>query len=85
MPAFDPDRFYVTSDSELLLLGTPGALAQWRTRGEGPRYHKIGRRILYKGDALNQFLEACAIEPTVRRDASTGLASSPRERSLKSL
>ena len=70
MLAFDPDRFYVTTDAELSLLGSPAALAQWRHRGEGPRYHRVGRRILYRGRDLNQFLDQCAVEPTVRRDAS---------------
>ena len=73
MTAFDPDRYYVTTDSELSLLGSPAALAQWRHRGEGPRYHKVGRRILYRGRDLNDFLDQCAVEPTVRRDASNGL------------
>ena len=77
MPTFDPDRFFVTTDSELSLLGSPAALAQWRHRGEGPRYHRVGRRILYLGRDLNRYLDQCAIEPTVRRDASKGSASSP--------
>ena len=67
MPVFEDDRWYVTSDSELLLLGSPNALAQRRTRGEGPRYHRIGRRILYRGSDLNRFLEECAVEPTAHR------------------
>lgn len=75
MPAFDPDRFFVTSDPELSLLGSPAALAQWRHRGEGPRYHKVGRRILYQGEALNQFLESCAVEPPGRRGHSAGSPS----------
>ena len=70
MPAFDPDRFYVTTDSELLLLGTPNALAQRRTRGEGPRYLRVGRRILYRGRDLNEFLDECVIEPACRRGRS---------------
>ena len=36
MPVFEDDRWYVTSDAELLLLGSPNALAQRGTRGEGP-------------------------------------------------
>ena len=54
-------------DSELLLIGSPNALALRRTRGEGPRYHRIGRRILYRGCDLNRFLEECAVEPTAHR------------------
>lgn len=77
MPAFEDDRWYTTSDSELLLLGSPNALAQRRTRGEGPRYHRIGRRILYQGCDLNRFLEECAVEPTAHRGGPARPDSDP--------
>ena len=44
--------------------GSPNALALRRARGKAPRFHRIGRRILYRGVDLNRFLEACAVEPT---------------------
>lgn len=67
MSAFEDDRWYTTSDPELLLIGSPNALALRRSRGEAPRFHRIGRRILYRGVDLNGFLEECAVEPTARR------------------
>lgn len=30
-------------------------LANWRSTGEGPRYTKIGGRVLYPVDAVNQW------------------------------
>ena len=35
MRRFDDERYYVTRDAELQLLGTPAALAKQRSRGEG--------------------------------------------------
>ena len=64
MRRFERDRYYVTTDRELELLGTPDALAKKRSRGEGPRYHKVGRRVLYLGADLNGYLDQCAIDPT---------------------
>ena len=80
MNRFDDDRYYTTSDAELELLGTPAALAKQRSRGEGPRYHKVGKRVLYLGRDLNEFLDSCVIEPACHRDGSAGLraTSGPR-------
>ena len=70
MRRFDEERYYLTTDPELLLLGTPAALAKKRSRGEGPTYHKVGKRVLYRGRDLNRFLDECVIEPTCGRDGS---------------
>ena len=94
MRRFDDERYYVTRDAELQLLGTPAALAKQRSRGEGPRYLKVGKRVLYRGRDLNQYLDECVIEPTCRRggssdrsepgadteEAASGFATVPRER-----
>ena len=75
MPAFDPERYYTTTDSELSLLGSPTALAQRHHRGKSPRYHKVGRRVRYRGRDLNDFLDQCAVEPTTAREAARGTTS----------
>ena len=71
MNRFIDDRYYLTTDPELRLLGTRDSLAQQRSRGQGPRYHKVGRRILYLGRDLNTYLDACVIEPAFSRDSSS--------------
>ena len=63
MYRFDPDRYYHTTDPALALIGTRDALSKQRQRGLGPRYHLIGKRVLYLGSDLNAFLDECAIEP----------------------
>ena len=64
MHRFDPDRYYATTDPDLRVLGTRDAIAKKRSRGEGPRYHRVGRRVLYLGADLNRHLDECAVDPT---------------------
>lgn len=78
MRRFQADRYYRTTAPELELVGTRDALAKQRSRGEGPRYHKIGRRVVYLGRDLNEYLDACVVEPTTRR-AGFGAPAGPGE------
>ena len=61
---FDPDKLYWTNDPALKQLGTYSTLAHWRHQGKGPAFVKCGKRILYRGSALNAWLEAQTVEPT---------------------
>ena len=40
-----------------------GTLPQWRARGQGPRYVKVGRAVRYFEGDLAAFLDARTIEP----------------------
>jgi hypothetical protein len=53
---FQDDRSYVLGDPELSLLGSREKLAQWRHKGRGPAYYKLGRKIIYRGSDLNDWL-----------------------------
>ncbi|QNE18080.1 helix-turn-helix domain-containing protein [Kribbella qitaiheensis] len=35
---------------------TEGTLAQWRHRGEGPPFGRIGRKVFYRVEALDAYL-----------------------------
>ena len=70
MRRFDNDRYYATTDPDLELLGTRHGMAKRRSRGQGPKYVKLGKRVLYLGRDLNAYLDACVIEPTTRRAGS---------------
>lgn len=35
----------------------------WRARGEGPPYHKVGRRCLYRWAEVSAWLESKRVEP----------------------
>lgn len=38
-------------------------LQWWRTKGRGPKYFKVGRRVLYARADLDAFRAACLCEP----------------------
>lgn len=61
---FENESCYVLGDPELELLGDREKLAQWRHKGLGPAYYKLGRKIIYRGSDLNQWVEAKRIEPS---------------------
>jgi len=48
----------LTEDDVAALLGVKtGTLANWRVRGEGPRYTKAGKNIFYRRVAIEDYLE----------------------------
>lgn len=61
---FEDDRNYLLGDPELALLGNREKLAQWRHKGAGPAYYKIGRKVVYRGSDLNDWLAANRVDPS---------------------
>lgn len=61
---FEDERCYVLGDLDLELLGDRDKLAQWRHKGVGPAYYKIGRKVIYRGTDLNDWLAARRIDPS---------------------
>ncbi len=61
---FENNRIYVLGDTELDLLGDREKLAQWRHKGMGPAYYRLGRKIVYRGADLNAWAEASRVDPT---------------------
>ena len=59
---FDHNRNYVLGDPELEILGSREKLAQWRHKGVGPTFYKLGRKIIYQGSDLNDWAEANKVE-----------------------
>ena len=53
MKLFDQNRNYVLGDEELNLIGDRDKLAQWRHKGMGPAFYRLGRKIIYRGEDLN--------------------------------
>jgi hypothetical protein len=60
---FEEKRNYVLGDVELELLGDREKLAQWRHKGIGPAYYKLGRKIIYRGADLNAWADANRVDP----------------------
>ena len=40
----------------------PTTMQWWRTKGRGPRYFKIGRRVMYASADLDAFRAGCLCE-----------------------
>ncbi|WP_417713747.1 helix-turn-helix domain-containing protein [Pseudophaeobacter arcticus] len=64
---FDQNRNYVLGDAELELLGDRDKLAQWRHKGLGPAFYRLGRKIIYRGADLNAWAEANKVDPSKGR------------------
>ena len=62
MRRFDPDGYYRTDNPALEIIATRGTMAQWRHQGTGPRYVRLGGRVLYRGADLNDYLDSHVIE-----------------------
>ena len=60
---FEQNRNYVLGDPELEIIGDREKLAQWRHKGIGPAFYKLGRKIIYRGEDLNTWAEAQRVEP----------------------
>ena len=60
---FEQDRSYVLGDPELNIIGDRAKLAQWRHKGIGPAYYRLGRKIIYRGEDLNAWAEAGRVDP----------------------
>lgn len=56
-----PAKEYVDAEAcaEFTSVST-AQLAEWRSRGGGPRFIKLGRKVLYKVSDLRDFLDASA-------------------------
>jgi len=60
---FENNRNYVLGDNELNLIGDRELLAQWRHKGIGPAYYRLGRKIVYRGVDLNAWADAQRVDP----------------------
>lgn len=43
----------------------PKTLAEWRSRGLGPKYHKVGRHVRYRWTDVEKWLDAQGTEAVV--------------------
>ena len=66
MNLFDSNRNYVLGDPELALIGDREKLAQWRHKGVGPAFYRLGRKIVYRGEDLNAWAQAQRVEPSTQ-------------------
>ena len=54
----DNSALLSTRDAAAYLALSPRTLEKWRSRGVGPAYSRIGRRVVYRRDDLDAFVAA---------------------------
>lgn len=59
---FENERAYVLGDPELEVIGSRELLQQWRHKGRGPAFYRLGRKIVYHGGDLNKWVESNRVE-----------------------
>ncbi|MBO6790605.1 MAG: MerR family transcriptional regulator [Dinoroseobacter sp.] len=65
---FEQNRNYVLGDPELDVIGPREKLAQWRHKGTGPAFYRLGRKIIYRGEDLNAWADARRVDPERGKD-----------------
>lgn len=55
--------------ADYLGLKGPQTMRNWRHLGRGPAYCRLGRRIVYRQEDLDQFLAAGRVDPEARGEA----------------
>lgn len=53
-----PTQKLTTAEAAAYLRLKPGTLEVWRCRGRGPKYQKIGRRVIYDQKFLDEYASA---------------------------
>jgi hypothetical protein len=57
-PALDDD-----AAARVLGLKNPRTLSNWRSQGRGPRFCRVGRRVVYRLKDLEQYMDAYTVDP----------------------
>ncbi|ALU40952.1 hypothetical protein AS188_00415 [Kocuria flava] len=52
------------------LHSAPATLAQWRYRGKGPKFVKVGRKVLYRASDVNDWIAAQTVQGTAEGGAA---------------
>jgi len=63
----------IEAEAAAFLRVRPQTLANWRSRGEGPTFSKVGNRVLYTREALVAFVKA-----NERAATTTATTQTPR-------
>ena len=63
----DPNRNYTTKEAaEEVLRCKPCTLESQRCNGSGPRFVKAGRKVLYPGSFLIEYMQSRTVNSTLR-------------------
>lgn len=57
---------YPVAKAAAYLNVAPKTLANWRSMGKGPKFCRLGRRVVYRVDDLRQFMDEHLFDPDER-------------------
>lgn len=80
MKLFNDSRLYTPKQRQEIAGCALQTQANERWRGTGPRYVKRGSKILYPGDALNEFYGAQIVDPVARAAAREEARSKAKDK-----
>lgn len=58
-----PDQVLTTKEAAAYTHNTPGTLGTWRYLGKGPKYYKVGGKVLYRLSDLDEWINSHAVIP----------------------
>ena len=58
----NPNELYPPDDAGKILHTPSSTLQWWRTKGRGPRYVKIGRKVFYRRSDLDAFIASGEVQ-----------------------
>lgn len=57
----EAQQLLTNDEAAAYLRAAPATVNYWRATGQGPRYSKLGRRIVYTRSDLDAFVQACRV------------------------
>jgi predicted DNA-binding transcriptional regulator AlpA len=52
-------------------------LENWRSRGEGPPFHKLGGRVIYDSEDVDEWLSRCQVEEKESTESRQDIINNP--------
>ena len=65
------EQYLNNEESAAFLKVSPATLNTWRSRGLGPKYYKAGRRVLYKSQDLEDYINSGLVMTRERLERRT--------------
>ena len=52
----EKEEYFNTKEVAKYMKISPRTIERWRTEGQGPEYHKVGRKVIYNVSDINAYL-----------------------------
>jgi excisionase family DNA binding protein len=74
-------KWLTTTEAAEYIGGKPGTMEIWRFKGQGPAFHKIGTRVRYTQEDLDEWLATRKRHSTSEENAQRAIEQATRQRS----